>query len=213
MYVNKTYDLQLLNHLSDENLIKYIDTSPFKNELLKIPNIDQRLKLYEKFKAFDLSLYVNDLTLVDKPYILFKIKNLKYDIKITDDIYIQYKAEKDRVRVLIQNVDIDLPIDDAKYGFDVNTIYMIYINNGLCRYAKKATKDYLDRQYAKINDDLYQLMGLYLWFKINCIFLHLTDTSIINIDEIVVQDNEIKNNLKNYIILYYDLLTQYIENL
>jgi len=221
MYVNKSHDLQL--NMSDESLLYYVNESPYKNDLLQIPIINQRIQLYEKYENFDLSLFFNKPF---KPYVIFKIKDYKYDIKIVKDnsyVYIQYKYDKNNIRVLIQNVLDNYVIDidyDAMYGFDIHTIYTIYINQGLCKYAKKATKDYLTRQYNKISDDLYNLMGLYLWFKINCIFLYLTNESLIDINQeipinyINTQEGiDTINKFKNHITLYYDLLSQYIENL
>jgi len=239
----KEIDMHILDHLSDESLVKYVQTSKFTNDLLKIPKIKQRIETYKKYMSFDLISVINKNfdDIVFRPYILFKIKDdksLNYDIKIIYDEYytnIVYDAiikNNGYITVSINRINNRINISDdqdyeAKYTFDINTLYMIYVNQGFYKHAKKATKEYLDRLFNKMNDlkntykDFFNLMGLYLWFKINCIFLYLTNDSLKIINEQEITLNYINsdegvdtiNKLKNYIILYYDLLSMYIDTL
>lgn len=237
-------DMHILDHMSDESLIKYIQTSTYRNELIKIPKINQRVETYKKYKTFDLSTVItpNFDAIVIRPYVLFRITetptNLYYNVKIIYDNYytnIDYSAVMDNhgyITISSSRIDerINLVDDqdyDARYGFDINTLYMIYVNQGFHQYAKKATQEYLDRQFDKITTckksykDFFKLMGIYLWFKINCIFLYLTKDTLrnINMQEITIEyinseeGTETMNKFKNYITLYYDLLSMYIENL
>lgn len=237
-------DMHILDHMSDESLIKYIQTSIYRNDLIKIPKINQRVEMYKKYKTFDLSAVIthNFDAIVIRPYILFRItdivENLLYNVKIIYDNYytkIDYSAIMDNygyITIVSSRIDERINIVDdqdyeAKYGFDINTLYMIYVNQGFHKYAKKATQEYLDRQFDKMTSykktykDFFNLMGLYLWFKINCIFLYLTKDTLRNIDsqEITIEyinseeGEDTINKLKNYITLYYDLLSMYIENL
>jgi hypothetical protein len=230
-------DMHILDHMSDESLVQYVQTSKFSKELVQIPKINQRIETFKKYITFDIFSVINENfdNIIYRPYILFKIKNQTYNIKIFyPDYYvsIKYTMVDTNITLSINRInqkstileDDDL---DARFGFDINTLYMIYVHEGFHKYAEKATQEYLDKQYNKMAlykntlDGFFNLMGLYLWFKINCIFLYLTKDSLKMIDnqEITLEyinsndGTDTMNRFKNYITLYYDLLTDYIENL
>ncbi|HSW76457.1 MAG TPA: hypothetical protein VLG50_05405 [Candidatus Saccharimonadales bacterium] len=114
-----------------------------------------------------------------------------------------------------------------EFGYDISTFYQLYVANGLTKYAIHDTLNYLQYHYnilTFINDksfvDFYTLLGLYWWYKMNCIIVGVIGNQIeerdINIDFEFLQSDRmqhLKNQLINSVMLYHDLLVDYINQL
>lgn len=236
-------DYLILQQMSDYDLINYCQTSDYAQELCYIPNIRKRIINYKKYLDFNVLDHLNNL---NPPYLLSKMQKfdyeyndsdryvLSYDFYIVKDNYtlINYIADDTEDYGTIQvhithddnfNLD-DILEENTSWGLDIHTIYTIMVQEGLQKYAKEYLINYLDNARNLESKDgfagFFEAMGLFYWFKINCMYLKLVNETIELVDEDFtleyIQSQEaidLKYRFINEIDLYYDLLINYIDTL
>lgn len=205
-------DVEILNHLPDEDLIQFCQTSSEAQKLCQ--HFNKRLNLYMEYKLYDYMLYLPARNLLLFKYninnhrLSYTVYAITYSINI-----VKLKAADNEYKIHIDEMDYCDPYDIIKgtdWSADIATIYHSYLKfpcakrhiNNLLKNKLKLMSPYTDKV------GIIKLFGLHFWFQANCLFLGLIDNSF----EESRHSYMTKTRIMNEILLYYDLLNEWVLN-
>ena len=235
-------DLYLLNQLDDDTLVQFCKSTKYGKQLCGLPSIQNRIELYKKYKQFDILNTVDHVDdLVSRPYMfmtfgLYQMHFFMLYEQHTEIIdYYAVVGYDDKSNYDLDQFDVNQRFDvndivvhhmDHDFEYDIDTLWQIYTKSGLHHYATTAVVKKINDQFDFVStfdtttlDGFYDLLAIYYWFKIQCLFLNLTNEAFVardvNISLNYIQSDygvNIINRLKDEIVLYYDLMIDYINN-
>ena len=240
-------DYLILQQMNDQDLVQFCQTSEYATELCAIPNIKKRLNTYKAYLSFNI---LEDIENYEFKYPMMVCKIQTYDYMYNDneqyilsyEIYIvketttviDYIADEKEgeasMLLAINQKDFDFKSiftlnNETAWDFDINTIYDMLLQKNLEKYAKSYLINHINNAIDSLILDntiaeFFEIMGLFYWFKTQCMFLNLVHETIDSIEQefdlTFIQSPEgveLKHKIMRTIDLYYDLLIDYIEQL
>ena len=233
----------ILKQMNDQQLSQVCQTNHHAKELCEYNDIQARLDLYKAYLHFDLFDHMEEIEFKyplmifrmeeqDGPYInALEIYVLKADTSTIIKYFGDVKKAGDQdgtvsIDILnnLQPYDVLDILSDAQ-GVDLNTVRSILQQRGFKKYEKDYLQYYIQTYYESLKPEpglkgFYKVLALHLWFKSHCMFLKLVNEYINEIDqdinlEFVNSEEGIEEKYKRIqeIDFYYDILTDYIEDL
>lgn len=245
-------DLLILDQMSDDDLVHFCQTDVYAQGLCTIPKIKNRIDNYQYYKTFDYADILSNIEQYC-PYPIMIHRYDKFEDEqtfvISNDIFILYQDKYKNIICLTQEdlnvngqtyINIDVigeqmnktlntiinSYENNEYvvwDLDLLSIYHVYVNIGLQKYAKIKTINELNEHYKlKLNyqnntlKDFYKLFILRIWFTSHVILYKLEDDSIDQLDIDINNDFDFTRyivRLNEDIDDLYNILYDYINNL
>jgi len=225
----------ILDHMSDETLVRYCQTDSYAGQLCLIPRIKKRLDEYKLYKTFELDEILNQI----EDYTPYPLLIHRYEMQrddesfiFNDTIYILYQDKYVEIKCQAydgmderylniqiikrqQAITLNTIINqyennnDAVWSLDVMTIKNVYNHIGVKRYASLKAIEELDKNFLYKEEHLNNTIEDY--FTLFIIYIWFKSQVILyklkddQLDEIDIDIDDNYVDTPEYQVLKYEL--------
>ena len=199
-----------------------MDAVPELDEIVYRPYMFYKIDRY--IETFHYNFYIFDDDFYEIIHYVGVLGKNIGQFALSKNIYQFYTSIED----IMKMYDAEYDADDNENGLDVLTVYNIYKSTVLNIYAVRGALRYLQDRYNTIKllsntnfNDYYKLLGMYFYFKIQVIMYGLVNEDIPGGQDVKMRLDYLQsdrglvavNELKNGVMVYYDMLVDYILHL